>query len=84
MNNRVINEWYQVLFKNSTKLQIQIIHDWSNRIENRIFHHYIENQVRKVMLVTWMLSYEKNAMNQSSYIWKRLITTWHLLDLFYW
>ena len=80
MNNRVINEWYQVLFKNSTKLKIQIIHDWSNRIENR----YIENQVRKMMLATWMLTYEKNAMNQSSSIWKRFITTWHLLDLFYW
>ena len=44
---------------------------WLNEIEICSLHHYIENQVHKVMLVTWMLSFEESAINQISSIWKR-------------
>ena len=61
INNRLINEWYVVSSKNSTNFKIQTMHYWPNKIEIRMFYHYIENQVHKVMLVTWLLTFEKNA-----------------------
>ena len=73
IHNRVIHEWYVVLSKNSTNSKIQIIHYRRNKIEMRIFHHYIENldynEVHKVML-----TFEKNTHNQISSIWQRFMT----------